>query len=285
MKIHARVPVVSVKFGSTTLSPISAFWEYPEDMKIYGISAATNLLGWSVGSELSYTRDAPAQVDGNDLLFSGLAAGGAVVPGVSIPLGPYGPTAVAAAAGSGYLPGYTRTNKTQFQLNTVKVGNRILGADQYVFIAEAGFQWNNLPDYRSNPDAIRYNRAFIFGPGSSPSYGGSTCGTLNISTEGCINDGYASRFAWGYRLKLDLTYNDVFAGVSVIPNVFWSHDVKGWSIDNQFVQERQALGLGVRFSYAKKYTLDLNATKYNRDASYDPLRDRDFYSAVATVSF
>jgi len=289
MQIHSRTPVVSVQFGQGgTASPFAAEWDYPEDIRVFGISASTNILGWSVGSELSRRNNVPAQIDGNDLLLAGLGAGGALpfAAGLSIPFGPVGPLAVAAHRGpTGYLPGYTRTHVTQFQLNTVKAGNRILGADQYILVAEAGFQWNGLPNYKTDPNALRYNRPFIFGPGPSPLFGGAPCMALNISAEGCQNDGYATPFAWGYRLKLDLTYNDVFRGVSLTPNIFWSQDVSGWSVDNQFAQARYALGLGLKFTYARNYTLDLNYTTYNHNANYDPLRDRDFISFNLAVGF
>jgi hypothetical protein len=289
MKIHARIPAVSVNFGNFsalhTMSPISAQWDNPEDMKIFGISAATNLSGWSVASELSHTRDFPAQIDGNDLLLAGLGAGRLIVPGVSIPFGPLGNAAVAAAAGNGKLTGYTRATKTQLQFNAVKAGNGILGAGQYLLVAETGFQWNNLPDYKSDPTALRYGRGFIFGGGSNPAYGGSTCGTLNISPDGCKNDGYATRFAWGYRVKGELTYNNLIEGVTTQPSVFFSHDVKGYSIDSQFLEKRMALGLGVRFTYNKKYSLELAAVRYNSKATYDPLSDRSFYSINGGISF
>lgn len=290
MKIHARTPVFSVNYGDfshlNTVSPFAATWDYPEDMKVFGLSASTNLNGWSVAAELSHTRDVPAQIDGNDLLLAGLGAGGMIVPGASIPFGPLGSKAVAAAAGNGRLDGYTLANKTQLQLNTIKVGNGILGAGQYLFIAEVGFQKNNLPDYKSDPNALRYSRAFIFGAGSHPGYGGSTCGTLNISADGCKNDGYVSRFAWGYRLKGELTYPNAFeSGVTVQPSLFWSHDVKGYSMDGQFLEKRMAVGLGTRFTYNKKYALELTAVGYNKGATYDPLRDRAFYSANLSISF
>lgn len=282
MKIHSRTPVISLQFGNYTANgsnvPFAAKWEYPEDIKIYGLSLATNLYGWSVGAEVSYSKDVPAQIDGNDLLLSGLGATG-LVTGSSIPFGPYGSGAVAALGGDGYLAGYTRTNKTQLQFNTIKVGNGVLGAQQYLFVGEVGFQWNDLDD------SLRYNRPFIFGPGPSSTYG-VPCSSINVSKEGCKNDGYVTPFAWGYRLKMELTYNNIFnSGVTFSPSVFWSHDVHGWSVDSQFSEGRQALGLGAKFSYAKQYTLDLSAVRYNRNASYDPLRDRDFYSATISTTF
>lgn len=287
MNIHSRLPIISIQRGSTTASPFSVYWEYPEDMKIVGISASTNILGWSTGAEISYTKDVPVQVDGNDLLFSGLGASGAIVPGTPIPFGPYGQNAMAAFAGDGYLSGFTRANKTQLQLNAVKVGNGILGAGQYLFIGEVAYQTNNLPDYKKDPNAIRYNRAFIFGPGANAAYGGDTCAAgLNVpGAQGCDNDGYVSKNAWGYRLKGELTYNDLIPGVTVYPSLFWSHDVKGYSLDSQFLEGRQTIALATRFSYAKQYTLELGAVRYSNSAKYDPLRDRDSYFMNLAMSF
>ena len=99
-----------------------------------------------MGAELSHSKNVPVQVDGNDLLLSGLGAIGALSGGVPIPFGPYGAGALAAAAGNGYLPGYARADKTQFQVNAIKVGRDLLGAQQYLLIGEAGFQWADLDD-------------------------------------------------------------------------------------------------------------------------------------------
>lgn len=287
--LHARTPVISVQKGSTTASPFSVFWEYPENIKTFGISAATNVMGWSMGAELSQANDVPVQVDGNDLLYAALGAGGALgtalgaPAGTVLPVGPYGAKAVAAFAGNGYLPGYTLANKTQIQLNAVKVGRGILAADQYLFIAEVGYQTNNLPDYKSDPTALRYGRPFIFGPGTAAGYGGTCFG--NINKAGCDNDGYVSKNAWGYRLKGELTYTDLIPGVTVYPSLYWSHDVSGYSLDSQFSEGRQSLAPAVRFSYAKKYTAEVGAVFYNRNAKYDPLRDRDSFYMNASMSF
>lgn len=287
MNIHSRIPNVSLQVAKTPgqygNSPAAAFWEYPEDMKLFGVSASTNIAGWSLAGELSQTRNFAAQIDGNDLLFAGLNAGAGVA------VGPYGKGAVASAASNnGYVQGFTRTNKTQLQFNTVKAGNGLLGAAQYVFVAEVGFQTNDLPDYKKDPNAIRYGRPFITGAGTSPSYGGvcPSISGLNSNPDGCQNKGYVTKNAWGYRLKADFTYNDVFgSGLTAIPGVFFSHDVKGYSVDSQFIEDRMALGLNLRLTYQKKYNLDLGSVMYNHSAAFDPLHDRDFYSATFSTSF
>lgn len=131
MKYHSRTPIVSlvnVGGGSTTGLPvINGTWEYPEDIKAWGISASTNIFGWSVAGEFNQRRGMPVQIDGNDLLFAGLAAGGALGPAAAF--GPYGATGMQVSrvnGGDGYLKGYTRANVSQVQMNAVKAGNHLL---------------------------------------------------------------------------------------------------------------------------------------------------------------
>ena len=156
----------------TTPPASSAQWDYPDakPMQIFAITAATTLGGWSVGSELSYTRDVPVQVNGNDVVVGYLSG-----------LGPYGPNARRAAGrtpgtaattspnGSQVpvgtqVPGYGLFDKTSFQFNGVKLFSDILGAQNLTVIGEAGFQWNNLPD--NDGTNVRYGRGFIYGVGS-----------------------------------------------------------------------------------------------------------------------
>jgi hypothetical protein len=126
----------------------------------------------------------------------------------------------------------------------------------------------------------------MFGNASHPLLGGSTCKTSNPSEDGCLNDGFVTRFAWGYRLKGQLEYADVFgSGVTALPNASFAHDVKGYSMDGQFLQDRKQLGLGVRFVYQKQYNLDLNYTTFNHNAKYDPLRDRDYVGVTFSATF
>ena len=78
--------------GGTPINVAGGFWEYPEDIQIYGVTAATTLAGWSVAAEASYQKDVPVQINGNDLLQAAL-------PGA----GPYGAAARRGrAAGRGH---------------------------------------------------------------------------------------------------------------------------------------------------------------------------------------
>ena len=107
----------------------------------------------------------------------------------------------------------------------------------------------------------------------------------NPQPNGCRNDGYVTDVAWGYRLRVSVDYNNVMnSGVTVTPSVFWAHDVEGVSMDPTFIEDRMTLGLGVKFNYNKKYVLDLNYVSYDND-NFDPLFDRDYYSAAVSVTF
>ena len=281
------------------------YWEYPEDIQVFGVSAATNLVGWSVSSELSYTHDAPVQINGNDLIGASIQGLGPMSERLRI---------VAQESAGAYSQGYDRFNKTQFQVNTVKTFNNIIGADTMLLIGEVGAQWNNVPDYTKG--GIRYGRGFMFGSASSPAYldpanlaaegqpgfgvfsRGDLCnpvlgyapvplpnGNYNASPLGCKNDGFVTDFAWGYRLRVSADYSNVFgSGVTATPSVFWSQDVTGVSMDPTFNEGRKTLGLGVKFSYNKKYTLDMNYVTYDNN-TYDGLYDRDYYSASVGVTF
>ena len=290
--------------GAVNLESGKGFWEYPENMHIYGISAATNLFGWSVSAEASVQTQVPVMVNGNDLI-------GASILGI----GPYRSAArqVANEEGEGgYLPGYDRFDKTQAQVNVVKTFSNILGSQNLLIVGEVGGQWNNVPDYTKG--GVRYGRGFMYGTGSGPGYGissepagqptlgvaslGNVCSptfvglpvpvfnTLyNPHPEGCKNDGYVTDMAWGYRLRVSMDYNNVMnSGVTVTPSVFWSQDVEGISMDPAFIEDRETLGLGLKFNYNKQYVFDLNYVSYANN-TFDPLFDRDYYSASFSVTF
>ncbi|MNQ10980.1 hypothetical protein D3C85_238330 [compost metagenome] len=295
MTIHSRTPIISAQSGdwgripagarAPFLNPVqvhenlpfgatstTAFWEYPEDIHLYGLSAATTLASWSVGAELSYSPNTPVQRNGNDLLAA--AAQG---------VGPQGAGARAAGPNA-YITGYDRFDKTQLQINGINLFPNVLGASSLQVAGEVAFQWNDIPQGDSD---IRYGRGFIFGPGSAPSYGGNLCGTAtNPQPDGCKNDGYITDFAWGYRLRGQLEYPDLLGvGVSTYPSLFLGQDVEGVSMDGQFNEGRFTVGAGVRFDYLKAHSLEFNYVTYNNDAKYDPLRDRDYYSMNYSYKF
>jgi hypothetical protein len=276
---NQRSPILSVLFnGSPTGSVFAAgnnrleyVWDWSaKNIKVFGLSASTNLAGWSVSGEASYTKDIPVQINGVDLLR-----------GASSGLGPLAWTQAIARNQGTLLTGYELKNKTQVQASMIKVFPRVAGTESVSLVGEGAFQhWNGIGDPSTG---VRYGRAFVYGQAQTSTLPCASTGNLNTSY--CETEGYATTNAWGYRLRAEFSYPGLFAGINVKPRVFWSHDVKGYSADSTFVEDRMALGLGVRFDYLNRYYADLSFNKFNRQAKYDVFHDRDFASVVVGMNF
>jgi hypothetical protein len=292
MNINARTPVLDGVRGAVpfeaqaALGPVvHAFWDYPENIKIYGLSAATTVAKWSIGAELSYTPSYPTQISAGDLV-AGLLYG----PAGHIPpqfWGPVGPTVLATPIG-GVVQGWTNTKKTQFQVNATQAFANVLGAQTFTVAGEAA-----ISDASGFAPGLRYGRGFVFGTAQSPSYGplnnvvAGGCPPLNTPNQpGCENAGFMTTTAWGYRLRGQLDYSNFMnSGITVSPNLAWSQDVHGTSVDGQFIGGRQSLAGGFKLNYQKKYTFAALYTWYDNNAQWDPLRDRDNLSLSVSATF
>ena len=252
INIHSRTPVLNGVNAPAGQSNIAANWEYPENVKVYALSASTTLGGWSIGSELSHSPNYPAAINGGDLLY-----------GTLLKQGPMAGRSSAAGDGN-EVKGFDRVKKTQFQLNGIQGLPGILGADGLTAVGEIAGSWVS-----GLTPGLRYGREFVFG-----------------FSEPSSKDGYVTNFAWGYRVlgKLDY-FNFMNSGVTVSPSLSLSHDVKGVSVDGQINEGRRILGLGVDFNYQKKYNLGVQYVKFNNKAKWDALRDRDYLTVNASMAF
>lgn len=285
---HQRSPVISVLLdpsalpsafaGANRTPPLPTFgmqyaWDWSaEDIKAFGLSFSTTVSGWSVFGEVSHTRDIPVQLNGLDLLR-----------GASNGAGPLGFLAGVPRGEGTLYTGYELKDKTQVQLNTLKIFPRVMGAESVSLLGEVVYQrWSGI----GNADTERrYGRAFVFGQAAHSGSGLACAATGNADPTYCENEGFATKNAWGYRLQATFSYPGVFAGVNFKPRIFWSHDVKGYAADNLFVEDRKILGVGAGFDYLNKYYVDFSYNRFNRDAKYDTFRDRDFASVVVGVNF
>ena len=286
MNYHSRLPLISVKATNTPVPPAgtpgippgltpgnalpralaggggSYFVDYAEDISVFGLSASTNLGGWSVAGEISLAQDVPIQLNANDLLASTLAAG------VTNPAGPNAlDRRVRALRPGETLAGFDRFDVTQVQSAFIKTFDRALNSSQVVFVAEVGAVFvNGLPEAAPGQ---RYGRNPVFG--NVPASAG----------------GYVTDFSWGYRLRTQATYRDVFLGIDLIPSIAWSHDVDGWSPEpgQAFNEGRQSIGWGLGFEFDANTKASINYTTFANSADYDVLKDRDFISLSASYSF
>jgi len=273
------VPSLAAPLGTLGVLPAgNIVWDYSgENVKTMGVSAATELGGFSVFGELSRTRDIPVQINAIDMLVGTALGIGPQAHWAAIARDPSKPT--------GYvLHGYDRKDKTQLQMSFIRAIPQVLGADSLTLLGEvAGQKWSGI----GNPaNSTRYVRGFGYNFGPTTALGG-TCGPAGIQPNAsyCENEGYATKSAWGYRLSAELLFPNAIAGVNLKPRLFFSHDVKGYAADNLFVEDRQTRSIGLRADYNNRYYADISYTGYNKSAKYDQFHDRDFMSFVIGANF
>src|SRR5690606_23267736 len=250
------------------------FIEYPEDIRLYGLSFSTTLpTGTAWSGEISYRPNAPVQLNSTDVLYAGLRDMAITVnPGTGpITVNPYADVSPLGPDADGLLHGYKRKEITQLQTTFTHFFDQVMGASRLTLVGEVG--WTHVGGLESQNKA-RYGRDPVFGPGplNGSLNGRPTCEALNISTLGtanannvsrnCESEGFTTADSWGYRARAIWDYNDVFAGVNLKPNVAWQHDVDGYSPGpgGNFEEGRKAISLGVDADYMNTYTASLSYT-------------------------
>lgn len=264
------------------------FMEYPEDIKLYGLSFSTTLpTGTAWQGEISYRPNAPVQLNTADILYAGLKdLGLTVAPGVVV--SPYANISPLGADSEGLLHGYRRKEITQLQTTFTHFFDQVMGASRLTLVGEIG--WTHVGGLESSRE-IRYGRDGIFGTA------GDMCGPVNADTgnglasasmlgKACDKDGFTTTDSWGYRARAIWEYPDAFAGVNLKPSVAWSHDVDGYSPGpgGNFEEGRKAISLGLDAEYQNTYTASLSYTNFF-DGKYTTIDDRDFVAFSVGMSF
>ena len=258
------------------------FAEYPENIRLYGLSFSTSgPAGIAFQGEYSYRPNQPLQLATTEVI---LAAGGLAnnITG--------GDLAAAGVAPGTEISGFRRITMQQVQVTATKIFGPTLGAESLTVIGEAGYTRLSLP------------AGLLFaGPGVVlPALGSSTVTTARSTQPN--NEGFATKSSYGYRLAANLSYPSAFAGVTVTPRLAFSHDVHG--VSPTFNQGVKAATFGVGFVYRQNWQADISYTTFWGGRTYsgtdplatagqpstyatsaNPLKDRDFISVSVSYSF
>lgn len=246
--------------------------EYPENIRVFGLSASTAFGAWQVGAEYSYSPNFPIGINGMDMALS------------SSLLGPVAAQKAAANAND-LVHGYSRVKKHQVQTNFVRIFNNVAAANYMALVGEVAYQ-----QLSGKPDGLRYGRATNFGFSTADQafpvpFLAACPGPLNANAAGCSNDGFVTNGSWGYRLLASLSYGGIVPGFTFTPRLAWNHDVRGYSGDGQtFIQGRRSVSTGLQTVYLNDYSFDVAYTRFIT-SRFDPLRDRDYLTLSASVSF
>jgi len=263
MNYHSRLPVFSSISASTSPDTGRYFAEYPEDVKMFGVSFNTTVFGASLSGEYSLHKDAPLQIDDIELLFAALGF----------------PNKIGSFVGGGkYIQGYRRFDISQAQMSLLKTlgPHNYIGANDVILLLEVGANFvHSMPDASVLP---------LDGPGTylkaPPDLAGRSPGTEDL-------EGYADDFSTGYRFVAQAKYLRGFAGFNVLPRLIFFHDVKGTTPrpDSTFVHGRKTLGVGVNLAHIDDWSVDFSYNRYFGGGRYNLIHDRDFASASFKYSF
>ena len=272
---HSRTPIASpirsARVGGAPFLPGDAdglnagyLTEYPEDIRVYGLTWVAKLTRLTVLAELSHRPNLPVQLNSVDLLNAVASNTAPSLLRADMNATPYG----------GVLHGYDRLSVSQLQAAATYAVDRFLGGDTLGLAGEAGIKFvHDLPD----PHLRRYGRSDLYGVGT-------VAGTCTSTPTSCANAGYVTRSAWGYRLRAGWRYPAVLEGVNLSPVLSWAHDVKGWSADGLFNEGRRFAVMALKADIGKRYLAELGWT-HTFGGTYNNARDRDFLAVAVGARF
>lgn len=285
MNYHSRNPYLSINQmnsaagGVTSARSVRYFVDYPEDIRLYGLSFQTNVSGVSLGGEVSYRPNMPLQLNTADLLSA--ATFGATSPLIT--------TGFAGRNLGAEVNGYKRMPVTQAQVTATQFFDQVLGASRLTVVGEVGYNHINGLGKADGSD-LRFGRSPAFGSGELQGAAGpATClgtaaGTPTASNpaQECNDDGFYTSNSWGYRLRGKLDYQNVIAGINLSPNLAWSHDVSGYGPN--FDEGSKAVSVGVDADYLNTYNASLSYTNYF-GGDFNTNVDRDYVALSFGVNF
>lgn len=248
------------------------FVDYPEDIRLYGLSFQTNIpaTGTAIGGEISHRPNMPMQISGTDLVGAAMTPLAARTTSAN----PLYLKGHAPVAGGQEITGYIRKPFTQAQVTAVHIFPRVLGASRLLMLGEVGFSHIGQMD-GANGDNIRFGRDTVFGSG--PLTNGSCAAPSK-----CTSDGFYTSNSWGYRVRGNLEYSNAFKGVALTPSVALSHDVSGYG--PTFNEGNKAVSVGLGASYKNTYSASIDYTNFF-GGNFNTSSDRDFLSLSFGINF
>ncbi|WP_420801355.1 DUF1302 domain-containing protein [Pseudomonas chlororaphis] len=280
--------------GAPGASTASYYLDYPEDIRLYGISFATTTPdGTALSGEISHRPNMPLALNGIDV--STTASVGRLYT-----LGGMNGLAIFDTdwADNRYrslVQGYKRMPFTQTQISAVHTFDQVLGGDRLTLIGEVGYSHiGNLGS--TDGSDLRFGRSSVFGMGSLPSsavatlpgvgsvHGNRLCtAVLNTANpDQCTDKGFFTQNSWGYRLRAALDFNDAIAGINLKPNLAFAHDVEGFG--PTFTEGNKSVSIGLDADYLSKYTASLSYTDYF-GGDFNTNTDRDFLAFSVGMNF
>jgi len=277
--------IATTEITSDNVSDLKAFAkatnEYPEDIKLYGLSFNTSLGETAFAGEFTFREDEPLQIDDVELLYAAMPEQLAIAglrpefAGIS----QMSKGGAASVVGPGELAkGYIERNTSQLQFTATHLFGPSLGADSWAVVGEiGGVRINNMPEY----DEMRLNVSGTGRSGIMQGPGSSDYSALHMAlSNGPEQKSFATASSWGYRLIAKGDYFNIYNGINFSPRFVFSHDVNGNTPDPMFlfIEDRKSLGATMSFNYQNAWSLDVSYNSFWGGGDTNTFSDRDYVS-------
>ncbi len=276
--IHGTNPNVAGGYGSlatftrlTDPNGLKYALIYAEDIRLYGLSFdAKPDPSFRVYGEIAYRPNQPLNLNLSDLIAAFLVR----APNSALNLA----KKTNAIAPGGAFDGYDRYRVTTASLGSRAVIPATWGAQRLTLSGELG--WSHVGGL-PNAGLLRYGRTDDYGVAA---INGVPCVDTTVAQKSCAHDGFVTRNAWGYRIRLAANYPAAFFGATLTPSLAFAHDVSGYSYDASFLNGRKTLRSGIRADWGKNYYAEAEYANTS-GGEYNPQIDRDYLTFVVGVNF
>lgn len=278
------------------LESTGLYLEYPEDIKLFGMSFNTTLGDWGVQGEVAVRHDQPFQLDTDQITLAALGASCVLddILGVDTmtstvdALQTYGSNQTCGSVASGEVADYSgvvREEVMTFDIGTTATYTKsnalvgFLGADIGILLTEIGAIW--VPDVPDEGDFSVAQWGNVCTSGTDLPLGAFVGLSFRA---GCR----PTQFSYGYVLVGQLQYNNAFGTpITVSPSLSWSHDVKGNSPAplSNYREGTKSVSLAVNGTYQNTWRGGISYTNLFGHEKYSSDGDKDFVSVNLSYSF
>lgn len=286
-----------IVLASSAQPTLGLFLEYPEDIRLYGMSFNTTVGTWGVQGEVSYRDNAPVQLDTDQITIGALDSAcvfeqllGATTFQSINGLDTLGRTcgSLGTGATSQDFHGFERTDMWTGQIGTTATFQNsnmfvnAVGADLFIFVTELGLAY--FPDAPDETTAASTNVRWA----NVCANGGTDLplgGFLSLSNRsGCR----PSKSSWGYVLLGQLNYFNAFnTAVTLQPTVAFSHDVSGNTPSpyGNYRQGRKSISLALNGTLTNNWRGGVSYVNFFGNSKYTDAVDRDNVAISLAYSF